>query len=545
MLYKQKILEEIKNAINKLSDSNQLQPSLERTKQKEHGDVATNIAMVLAKELRKNPIEIANEIKEKIKSKEDLITHIEIAKPGFINLFVGDYALSESLVEVLNLGKNFGLAPENSKEKILVEYVSANPTGDLHLGHGRQAVIGSTLVNLLKADGFNVESEFYINDFGEQIEKLSETAWAINKKLKGENIEWKDDLYPEENISFYVKEVVKTNKEITKENLCNAVKELILKTQKELLFKCKVTFDKWFSETSLHKNNQTNEVLKKLKETNYVYESEGAAWFKAKEFDDSRDRVLIRSDGRPTYLLADIAYHVDKLKRSERLVTVWGADHHGQEVGLKGGLKVLGYDDSKLEIIFVQLVSLKKEGKEVKMSKRAGEVVTIEQVINEVGVDAFRYFLAESHPNNRMVFDIDLAKKQDKDNPVYYIQYAHARCCSIFRQLDQNLEIKKDNKLFMNLFKVNNQEYEATKNLILRILDFPEEVTLGATSRALNRITNYLKDLSTDFHHFYTVCRVISKDTELTKARLSLVEATKITISNGLKILDISAPETM
>lgn len=545
MLYKQKILEEIKNAINKLSDSNQLQPSLERTKQKEHGDVATNIAMVLAKELRKNPIEIAKEIKEKIKSKEDLITHIEIAKPGFINLFVGDYALVESLVEVLNLGKNFGLASKNSKEKILIEYVSANPTGDLHLGHGRQAVIGSTLINLLRADGFNVKSEFYINDFGEQIEKLSETAWTVNKKLKGENIEWKDDLYPEENISSYVKEVVQTNKEITKENLYNAVKELILKTQKELLFKCKVTFDKWFSETSLHKNNQTNEVLNKLKETNYVYESEGATWFKAKEFGDPRDRVLIRSDGRPTYLLTDIAYHVDKLKRSERLVTVWGADHHGQEVGLKGGLKVLGYDDSKLEIIFVQLVSLKKEGKEVKMSKRAGEVVTIEQVINEVGVDAFRYFLAESHPNNRMVFDIDLAKKQDKDNPVYYIQYAHARCCSIFRQLDQNLEIKKDNKLFMNLFKVNNQEYEATKNLILRILDFPEEVTLGATSRALNRITNYLKDLSTDFHHFYTVCRVMSKDTELTKARLGLVEATKITISNGLKILDISAPETM
>lgn len=543
MSYKQKIQSEIKKAVNGFAD----EITIEKPKLKEHGDAATNIAMVLAKARKRNPLEIANEIKEKLKANTVLISRIDVVKPGFLNFTVSDQALVESLSEVFKLNENYGFAQKKSKEKILVEYVSANPTGDLHIGHGRQAVIGSCLVNLLDKAGYNLSSEFYINDYGEQITKLSDTAWAIYEKLNGKEVIWSEDFYPEEGVSAYVKKCSGVN---TPLQLGNMVKDLILKSQRELLSVCRVDFNKWFSETDLHKNKEVDKVLKNLKEKSVTYENEGALWFKAKEFGDVRDRVLIRADKRPTYLVADIAYHIDKLNRGfGRLITIWGADHHGQEVSLKGALKALGYDANKLEIIFVQLVSLKQGGQEVKMSKRAGAVVTIKEVLNEVGSDAFRYFLIATHANNRMVFDIDLAKKQDKDNPVYYIQYAHARCCSIFRQykelnIEEELNFHKPD-LLMNLFKSDIPEYTVTKDLVLKILDFPEEVILAAKSEAPNRIANYLKDLATSFHQFYTVCRVITKDTNLTKARLELVEAVKITIANGLKILGISAPEAM
>lgn len=549
MSYKLKIQEQIKKAVSELFGENNDLPnaSIERTKTREHGDVATNIAMILSKPQKRNPIDIAEDIKKNIRIDGGLISHIEIAKPGFINIVVGDYALAESLIEICKQRSDFGLSPPNSKEKILIEYVSANPTGDMHIGHGRQAVLGSSLVNILKANGHEVSSEFYINDYGEQIQKLSETSWAIYKKLNNEQYEWKEDFYPENIILPFVKKVLeKTSSFAAKEELGETVKDLILESQKELLEKCNVKFDKWFSETGLHKDKKVDETINKLKENNLLYEDEGALWLKSKDMGDVRDRVFIRSDKRPTYLVADIAYHINKFNRSGNLITIWGADHHGQEVSLKGGLKALGYDDKKLEIIFVQLVSLKKDGQEYKMSKRAGTFVTIKELLDEVGVDAFRYFMIESHTDNRMIFDIDLAKKQDKDNPVYYIQYAHARCCSIFRQISQtDLEINQDPNIFMNLFKANNQEYTATKSLILKILDFPDEVVQAGKNRAPNRIANYLKELATDLHGFYTSCRVISKNDDLTKARLGLIYATKITISNGLKILGITAPESM
>ncbi|MBI2996694.1 MAG: arginine--tRNA ligase [Candidatus Melainabacteria bacterium] len=545
MSYKQKIQAEIKKALNSLAKD----IIIERTKQKEHGDVATNIAMILAKEQKRSPLEIANEIRRKIKQDKNLIANIEVAKPGFINFFVGDNALAESLAEVLKIKNDFGYSKKKLKEKILIEYVSANPTGDLHIGHGRQAVIGSSLANLLEASGHEISNEFYINDYGEQIANFSYTCFAVYRKLKGEHVEWKEDFYPEEGILPYVENCCRG--EIASPlQIGQMVKDLILKSQKELLASCKVNFERWFSEAVLHESKAVEETLKKLKEKNYTYEHEDAIWFKAKDFGDVRDRVLIRSDKRPTYLTSDIAYHIDKFKRGyDRLITIWGADHHGQEISLKGGLKALGYDENKLEIVFVQMVSLKQEGKEVKMSKRAGTVVTIKEVLDEVGLDAFRYFLVETHPNNRMIFNIDLAKKQDKDNPVYYVQYAHARCCSVFRQLkDLKLTISELDfvpELLLNLFKTEKQEYDATKDIVLKILDFPEEVVLASVNRSPNRIANYLKDLATSFHQFYTVCRVISKNINLTKARLGLVQAVKITINNGLKILGISAPEAM
>ena len=549
MSYKQKIQYEIKKAVNDCTE----EITVEKPRSKDHGDAATNIAMILAKAEKRNPLDIANEIKEKLKTNTALISNIEVAKPGFLNFTVSDKALIESLQEVYK--DNYGFVTKKTKGKVLIEYVSANPTGDLHIGHGRQAVIGSCLVNLLNKAGYELSSEFYINDYGEQITKLAETSWAIYEKSNGKEVQWSEDFYPEEGVSPYVKMVIESEGTslsrdgATPSLLGLKVKDLILNFQKELLSSCRIEFDKWFSETGLHKNKAVENVLNKLKKSPYSYEKEGALWFKAEEFGDVRDRVLIRSDGRPTYLLADIAYHIDKLNRGfDKLITIWGADHHGQEVSLKGGLKALGYNSEKLEIIFVQLVSLKQGGQEVKMSKRAGAVISVQEVLNEVGADAFRYFLIETSPNNRMVFDLDLAKKQDKDNPVYYIQYAHARCCSIFRQYKEssNKEINFNSQdLLANLFKVNKDEYTATKDLVLKILDFPEEVILAAESKSPNRIANYLKELASYFHQFYTVCRVISKDPNLTEARLGLIEAVKITIANGLKILGVTAPEAM
>ncbi len=551
MSYKIKIKEEISKALNKEIDS----LSLERPKIKEHGDVATNIAMILSKELKKNPFEIANEIKSRINVNGTLISKIEVAKPGFINIIVGDLALSESVTEIHKLGSEFGLGKKKSKEKILVEFVSANPTGDLHIGHGRQAVIGSCLANLLESAGYDVKKEFYINDYGEQISKLSESSWAIYKIMNGENVEWKEEYYPKELLETYVKIAVKELNNPTQEMLGQKVKEIILNSQKNLLSSFNVTFDDWFSETKLHEDQAVQKTIDKLKSNSFTYEQDGALWFKAQEFGDVRDRVLVRADGRPTYITADIAYHENKFLRGfEKLINLWGADHHGQEVGLKGALKAVGLDENKLELIFVQLVSLKKDGVEVKMSKRAGTVVTVEEVLEEVGSDAFRYFLIETSPNNRMVFDIDLAKKQDKDNPVYYIQYAHARCCSIFRQVkdqfpDMNIENLEKlfllSESFLSLFSVEEKELQVTKSLILKILDFPDEINSSALSRTPSRVANYLKDLASELHQFYTVCRVISKDTNLTKARLGLIKAVKITIANGLRILGINAPESM
>ena len=544
MSYKEKIKNLVLEAVqNVLEDC-----IVERTKTKQHGDVATNIAMVLAKQKKTNPLDIASEIKSKIKLDSNVLKNIEIAKPGFINFIVSDYALSESICECLTEGSKYGYLKPKTKEKILVEYVSSNPTGDLHLGHGRQAVLGSSIVNLFKVAGHDVNSEFYINDYGEQISKLSDTTWAIYEKLNGRKVDWGDEFYPEQIIRPYVEKILaKDSKNILKESLGKEVKNLILLDQKNLLERIDVKFDIWFSETDLHINKNVEQTLGKLKEKNCVYENEGAIWFKAKDFGDVRDRVLVRADGRPTYLLSDIAYHVNKFKRGhEKLITIWGADHQGQEISLKGALKALGYDEQKLEIVFVQLVSLKKEGKEFKMSKREGNFLTVKEVLDETGSDAFRYFLVEAHQNNRMAFDVDLAKKQDKDNPVYYIQYAHARCCSIFRQLGKTKnDIMINQEQLLNSFKVNNEEHEITKSLILKILDFPEEVLLATENRAPSRIANYLKELAYEFHQFYMTCRVISENISLMNSRLAIVEATKITIGNGLKILGINAPEAM
>ncbi len=551
---------------------------LDFTKNPEHGDRAISVAMKLAKEAKMSPRNIAAAIAEHLP--KTMFQKVDIAGPGFINLTLDWNLLEEIISDIHCQDNNYGKLtseerPDLSYKKVLLEYVSANPTGDLHLGHGRGAVLGSALVELLKWAGYEVDSEFYINDAGVQMQKLGNSLWqALQiKQAKIETSAYEEENYPLEAMNELIDKL--SSSLDTKEDLditaCSEIaKQYYLKEQKAILEKARVFFDKWYSEKEeIHEQGKIEEVCKLLKEKDFSYEKDSALWFKAKDFGDERDRVLKKSDGTYTYLMGDLAYHQDKFKRAERLVNLWGADHHGQIPGIKGALNAIGEDGDKLEVLLMQLVSLTKAGEEVKMSKRSGNFVTVNDLIEEVGVDAFRYFLLDSQANNRLVFDLELASKQDKDNPVYYIQYAHARCCSIFRnlsepQIDQEKQTMQDslftkaeintcledmksgnlnfNAVFANL---NPEELRSTKDLILLLSLFPEEIKDAALARAPYKIAGYLKNLASAFHQFYTHNRVITDDKDLVKARLALVLATQKTLRNALNLLQVHAPERM
>lgn len=573
---------------------------VELPKNPEHGDRAVSIAMRLAKDAKIAPRQIAQAIVDNIdKSK---FNNIELAGPGFINISLDWSLLEDCIVKIHNESENYGRAtaeerPDKSFSKVLVEYVSANPTGDLHIGHGRQAVLGSALAELLKWAGYEVESEFYINDAGAQMEKLAKSAQdtiLVRAGLLDIKDYPEDDRYPFESIDEffleenYEKEFLNRGIDLKKDlvdlekarelvdlDLCASLaKEVFLKAQEEVLKKINVVFDTWYSEKEkLHSSdNKVAKACEVLGQQGHTYEEEGALWLKAKDLGDERNRVLMKSNGLYTYLAADIAYHQDKIARSfDKLINVWGADHHGQEPSLKAGLAALGEPASRLEIVFIQMVSLSQNGEEVKMSKRAGTIVNVRDLYSEVGADALRYFLVESQANNHMVFDLELAKKQDKDNPVYYIQYAHARSCSILRtliaeQINQDSEPKLEKaimskadleQLLENNFKQNQalfskafanlspEELNSTKDLILHLVQFPEEVKEAAFARAPYKIANYAKELATLFHQFYSHNRVMVDDKDLMKARISLVVATQKVIKNALRIIAISAPEKM
>lgn len=579
----------VKDSIKKAIDNSELGElkevpdfvPVENTKDPKHGDRAISMAMSLTKLAKIPPRKIAEAIVGNLNSES--FKNVEIAGPGFINISFNWSLLEDVISEIHKLDTEFGkLSKENradkSYEKVLLEYVSANPTGDLHIGHGRQAVLGSALVSLLQWAGYYVEPEFYINDAGVQIEKLAlslKNAMLIKSGKKKES-EYPEGTYPLESmLEFFKPEDFNGDVEtIPMHEFGEIGKAFFLNYQKELLSKIGVDFKTWFSEKKLHKSesgseSKVHEVMSALEKSGKVYEKDGAKWFKAEDFGDERDRVLVKSDESYTYLTGDVAYHQDKLARGfDKLINVWGADHHGQEVGLKGALQALGEPADRLEVVFIQMVSLKEGDTAVKMSKRAGTVVTVRDVVDEVGVDAFRYFLVESQANNHVAFDLDLAKKQDKDNPVYYIQYAHARSCSILRtlgaeQINQETksaekpilsaselkafltDFKKSSNLFTKFENLSEEEEASTKALILHLANFPEEIKDAALKRAPYKIATYLKDLASLFHQFYTHNRVMVDDKDLLKARLSLVVATQKVIRNGLSLLGISAPEKM
>ena len=550
---------------------------IERPRLPEHGDLSCGVALKLASLLRASPLKIAETIAGELEVFQNQISQFEVSAPGFINFRLGNSWLAESLQEILKLDCDYGRSDLGTGQRVLIEYVSANPTGDLHIGHGRGAVYGSCLANLLAFSGYKVEQEFYVNDTGEQIAQLGRCAWACYKRRLGVETQYPEEGYPEASIEKFVDQIIRLNggkflplTDVEAQNqLAEILKEVIMNAQKELLSTLRINFDRWYSELSLHERGAVQNVLNCFAETDMSYESEGALWLKAKELGDERDRVLRKNDGKTTYLAADAAYHLDKYERGyDHLITIWGADHHGQVPGLKAAIQALGRDPKKLEVILTQIVNLRRDGQTVRMSKRMGTVVALSDVMDEVGIDAVRYYLAESNPQNQINFDLELAKKASKDNPAFYIQYAHARCCAILRKVlegtggaenrigEKRILTSADWSSYLEDYKLQSQVFEplftdspealaCQKALIMRLQEFPKEVEEAARARTPDKLARYAYEVANHLQRYYEVARVITDDSAVTKARLGLILAVRQVLANVLGILGVQAPERM
>ena len=518
---------------------------LEVPPQKEFGDFATNFAMQSARVFHKAPRQIAEELVKRIEG--DWLDHAQIAGPGFLNFYLKGNVLYDSFQKILEAGENYGQLPKKDAPKIQVEYVSANPTGLLHVGHGRGAAAGSALVNLLRAAGFPVESEYYINDAGNQMNNLARSVNARYLELLGRQVEFPEDGYHGQDIIDTAQRIIDKEGDkylsMSDEERLAIFKDLAyvekLATLKEDLAAFNVTFDNWFSERTLHPE-AVKAAVKILQDNGSIYEQDGALWLKSTDYGDDKDRVVIRDNGVPTYLAADIAYHHNKYERGfDRLINIWGADHHGYVCRVKAAMDALGHDSDKLTVLLLQMVALYRGGELVKMSKRTGQSVTLNELMEEVGTDAARYFFLMRSLDSQLDFDLDLAKKKSNDNPVYYIQYAHARICSIFRQAEENkLAVGTQPELSL-------LTDESELDLIKKIEEYPEEIERAARDYAPQRIARYSYDLASAFHSFYNRCRIVGVEEKLAEARLALVQVTAHVIRHSLGILGVSAPEQM
>lgn len=521
---------------------------LEVPPQKEFGDFATNIAMQSARTARKSPRDIAAVILRHLKA--PWLLKADVAGAGFINFFLKHDLMYNTLQDILAAGGKYGTAPLRKDDTIQVEYVSANPTGPLHVGHGRGAAYGSALVNLLRAAGYNVQSEYYINDAGNQMDNLAVSVNARYLELLG-----KPSKIPEN--GYHGADIIETARAIIEQDgdrylqldeaerlviFKNRAYEEKLKALKRDLENFNVTYDRWFSERRLHPE-AIREACETLKANGNIYEKDGALWLKSSAYGDDKDRVVIRDNGVPTYLAADIAYHKNKYERGfKKMINIWGADHHGYVARVKAAMEALGFDADKLEILLLQMVSLFRNGELVKMSKRTGRAVTLNELIEEVGTDAARYFFIMRSLDTQLDFDLDLATSHSNENPVYYIQYANARIFSIYRQVAENgdtFDMTWKNVVW------NKLQEERELELIKKISAYPEEIQTAAADRAPHRIARFVYELAGLFHAFYNNCHIIQSDKELEEARLALVTAVQITIANSLAVLGISAPEKM
>ena len=522
-------------------------------KRKEFGDFSVNTAMVLAKKMGKNPRQVAQLIIENLPGEKDtLFKKVEIAGAGFINFFVREEAMVNKLGEITRLGEKFGMSVLGNGRSVLVEFVSANPTGHLHMGHARNAVVGDTVSNILSASGYKVTREFYINDAGRQMELLGESVFARYRELFGEAADIPEDGYRGE----YVTEIASEIKELKGDSLLNAplpeslvfsgeyAREKLLGLIRKDLEDIGVHFDVWYGEKENIRGfgdvpGKLGEIRKRLADKGALEEKEGALWFAAARYGDTQDWVLVKSDGSPTYFLADIAYHADKLERGfESLVNVWGADHHGHVSRLKAALRALGFDDKRLNVVLIQFVRLMRNGEEVSMSKRSGSYVTMRDVVNEVGADVMRFFLLMRSSESHLDFDLDLARKESSENPVYYIQYAYARIKSVFRKAGEEGVQESDSSL--NLLSQPEE-----MDLVKKLLMYPDMVFDAAESLAPHKIAYFLQEVASDFHAYYNKCRIVDNDRAMSGARLYLVRCVQTVLSNGLKLLGISAPERM
>jgi len=518
---------------------------LEVPPKKEFGDFATNFAMQSAKTAKMNPRKIAEAIIDRMS--EPWLEKAEIAGPGFINFYLKANIIYDQLASIIAAGRNYGNLPKKAAAKIQVEYVSANPTGPLHVGHGRGAAAGSALVNLLRAAGYEVSSEYYINDAGNQIDNLAASVNVRYLELFDQTVDFPENGYHGQDIIDTAKRIIKKDGDLylkmPKTERLTIFKELALKEKlaalKEDLAAFNVNFDVWFSERSLHPDD-VKTACQVLQENGNIYEKDGALWLKSTAYGDDKDRVVIRDNGIPTYLAADIAYHRNKFERGfDTLINIWGADHHGYICRVKAAIEAMGYQPDHLEVLLLQMVSLYRDGELVKMSKRTGQSVTLAELIEEVGTDAARFFFIMRSLDSQLDFDLDLAKSKSSENPVYYIQYAHARICSIFRQA-QDAGIAKVEQPKLSLL---TDESEVA--LIKKMAAYIEEIEYAAQERAPHRIARYVHELASEFHSFYNRCRIMGVDQDLAQARLALVGAVANVICHALAMLGVSAPEKM
>lgn len=512
-----------------------------------HGDYSSNIAMQLTKQLKRNPREIAQAIVIGLETDKDLITKVEIAGPGFINLFVHKASMTSIIGEVISEGDQYGRTDFGKGIKYDVEFVSANPTGDLHLGHAKGAAVGDSICRILDAAGYEVTREYYINDAGNQINNLAASLFARYLQAFGKEAELPSDGYHGKDIIDIAEKMkeefgdrfVNSEYEEVRQQFRDIGVKYELQKIKDILQEFRVSYDVWYPETRLYEEERIQPALDKLNEKGYTYKEEGALWLRSTAFGDDKDRVLIKSDGSYTYLTPDIAYHLDKFNRGyDYLVDLLGADHHGYIARMKAAVQALGYNADQLEIDIIQMVRMIQDGQEVKMSKRTGNAVTIRDLVEEIGVDATRYFFVCKAASSRFDFDLDLAKSQSNDNPVFYAQYAHARMCSIMAQAEK-LHIDKSSQYDLI---VEEKEIELVKH----INEFRNEIIDSAKNRTPHKIANYIQKLAQLFHSFYGECKVLdSENKALSAQRLALVEATKITLKNALNLIGVEAPDKM
>lgn len=581
-------------ALNQLVDTQvipadtQARINIDRTKDKSHGDLASNLAMMLAKPARKNPRELAQLIIDALPSHPS-VTKVEIAGPGFINFFLDPASQYSVIKTVLEQGARYGLSDIGAGRKVQIEYVSANPTGPLHVGHGRGAAYGATVANLLAAAGFAVHKEYYVNDAGRQMNILAASVWLRYLEQQGETFAFPSNGYKGEYIrdiaqsiadsagNTYVRPAAEVfagvpadeqsddagnttgDKEAHIDGLIEKAQQLlgdgygvffdaalgaIQGDIHEDLAEFGVVYDEWFSERSLTTNGHIDKALALLKEKGHTYEKDGAIWFRSTTFGDDKDRVVVRDNGQSTYFASDIAYHLNKFERGfEQVINIWGADHHGYIARVKAALQALGLDESKLEVLLVQFAILYRGGEKVQMSTRSGSFVTLRELRDEVGNDAARFFYVTRKSEQHMDFDLDLAKSQSKDNPVYYIQYAHARACSLKTKCEQAGKLWDRALGEANLTELTS-EYEI--DLTNKLSQYPEVVERAALAREPHQVASYLRELANTYHTWYNNAgKVIEAADAPRNAQLTLCEAVRIIIHNGLTLLGVSAPESM
>ena len=553
---RKKLTEIIKQAIDKSMTSGFLQTStiplliLEVPKDESKGDYATTIAMGMASLEKKPPRSIAEAIAGNIEDTEGIIERIEIAGPGYINFFLRTGSWLETLRKVIALGDGYGQVNIGEAKPVQVEFVSANPTGPLHVGHGRGAAFGDSLSNLLRAAGYNVRKEYYINDVGNQMQTLGRSTWLRYKQIFDPAVTFMDDGYKGD----YIKDIANCVITEAKDKYLSMpesdavpffvkyAKDNILEGIRKDLDDFGVIFDEWFSEKRLYESGEVEDILMQLKEKGHLYEHEDALWLNTTQFGDDKDRVVVRANGQKTYFASDIAYHQNKMKRGFHfIVDIWGADHHGYEPRMKAGVQCLGNPVERLKIILVQFVTLLREGKPVSMSTRSGEFVTLREVMDEVGKDAARFMFLTRRSDSHLDFDLELVKKESSENPVYYVQYAHARIMNIFKQAEERgIPMPSVDSTDLSLLVLPEEI-----RMIKLIASYPELIEASAQALEPHRITFYLQDLATALHNYYFHHRVITDDIKLTEARLILLQGVKQVLKSGLTIIGVSAPERM